>query len=50
MSFYGKWETWKEVCIPKNSVTDDRAHAMYSFRQQHEGKYHTVESITQVSF
>ena len=59
-SFYGKWETWKVVYMPRNSIggtrgvafveAGDRAHAMYTFRQQHEGEYHTVESITQVGF
>lgn len=54
MSFYGVWETWKIVYVPKvmNGGTrgvafveaGDRAHAMYTFRQQYEGEYFTVES------
>lgn len=54
MSFYGKWETWKIVYIPK--VMDggirgvaiveagDQPHAMQTFREQYAGQYFTVES------
>lgn len=54
MGFYGKWDTWKVVYYPKvlNGtkgvafvVAGDRGHAMYTFRQQYEGQYSTVDSI-----
>ena len=54
MSFYGKWETWKIVYVPrelKGGVrgvafveAGDRGHAMQVFREQYSGEYHTVES------
>lgn len=54
MGFYGKWETWKIVYVPKVMnggvrgvalvEAGDRAHAMYTFHQQYAGQYHTVES------
>lgn len=54
MSFYGKWETYKIVYLPKvlnggvRGVAfveaGDRAHAMYTFRQQYAGEFSTVES------
>lgn len=54
MSFYGKWETWKIVYVPKvmNSgirgvalvEAGDRGHAMQTFREQYAGQYSTVES------
>ena len=54
MGFYGKWETWKIVYVPKVMnggirgvacvEAGDRSHAMYTFRQQYAGQYHTVES------
>lgn len=53
MSFYGKWETWKVVYIPKvmNAgirgvalvEAGDKAHALQVFREQYSGQYHTVE-------
>ena len=55
MSFYGKWETWKIVYVPKElnggvSVValveaGDRGHAIQVFREQYSGQYHTVESV-----
>ena len=54
MSFYGQWETWKIVYIPKvmnNGMRGvalveavDRQHAMNQFMNQYAGQYHTVES------
>lgn len=54
MSFYGKWETWKIVYIPKEMnggvrgvalvEAGDRGHAMQTFREQYAGEYTTVES------
>jgi hypothetical protein len=54
MGFYGKWETWKVVYIPKVMngglrgvalvEAGDYAHAMQSFREQYSGQYTTVES------
>ena len=59
MSFYGVWETWKVVYMPIDSTggrrgvafveAGDRAHAMQVFREQYEGQYFTVESITKLS-
>lgn len=57
MGFYGKWDTWKVVYYPKvlNGTlgvafveAGDQGHAMYTFRQQHEGEYSTVRSIEKV--
>jgi hypothetical protein len=55
MSFYGKWETWKIVYVPRelNGGTrgvafveaGDRAHAMQTFREQYSGQFHTVERV-----
>lgn len=55
MSFYGKWETWKIVYVPKELnggvrgvalvEAGDRGHAMQVFREQYSGQYHTVESV-----
>ncbi len=54
MAFYGKWETWKIVYIPKVMnggvrgvafvEAGDRHHAMQSFREQYTDQYTTVES------
>jgi hypothetical protein len=54
MAFYGVWETWKIVYVPKvmNGGTrgvalveaGDRGHAMQTFREQYAGEYTTVES------
>lgn len=54
MSFYGKWETWKVVYVPKvlnggvRGVAlveaGDRAHAMQVFREQYSEQYQVVES------
>ena len=54
MSFYGKWETWKIVYIPKEMnngargvaliEAGDHHHAMSQFQQQYAGQYYTVES------
>jgi hypothetical protein len=55
MSFYGKWETWKIVYLPKKDIYDgtrgvafveagDYGHAMQTFREQYSGQYVTVES------
>lgn len=59
MSFYGVWETWKIVYVPKVMnggmrgvafvEAGDRGHAMQVFREQYEGKYFTVESIQKMS-
>ena len=60
MGFYGKWETWKIVYLPKMKVMDgtsgvafveagDRGHAMYTFSQQYAGQYVTVESCEKLS-
>ena len=45
MAFYGKWETWKIIYIPKEMnggvrgvalvEAGDRHHAMLSFREQY---------------
>lgn len=55
MGFYGKWETWKIVYVPKEMnggvrgvalvEASDRGHAMQVFREQYSGQYHTVESV-----
>ncbi len=55
MGFYGKWETWKIVYVPKKLnggirgvalvEAGDRGHAMQVFREQYSGQYHTVESV-----
>ena len=54
MGFYGKWDTWKIVYVPKvmnNGArgvalveAGDRAHALGVFQQQYQGQYFTVES------
>lgn len=54
MSFYGKWETWKIIYVPKVMnggirgvalvEAGDRGHAMQTFREQYAGQYSTVES------
>ena len=54
MSFYGKWETWKVVYLPKDNPggvrgvafveAGDHGHAMQVFREQYQGQYWTVES------
>lgn len=54
MAFYGKWETWKIVYVPKVMnggvrgvalvEAGDRGHAMQTFREQYSGEYTTVES------
>lgn len=55
MAFYGKWETWKVVYLPKKDILDgtrgvalveagDYGHAMQTFREQYSGQYITVES------
>ena len=54
MSFYGNWETWKIVYVPKVMnggirgvalvEAGDRGHAMQTFREQYAGQYSTVES------
>lgn len=59
MGFYGKWETWKIVYYPKNSMggtrgvafveAGDHGHAMQTFREQYEGLYFTVESCKKLS-
>ena len=53
MAFYGKWETWKIVYIPKVMnggvrgvafvEAGDRGHAMQTFREQYAGQYFTIE-------
>lgn len=58
MSFYGKWETWKIVYLPVNSMggtrgvafveAGDHAHALYTFRQQYAGEYVTVITCEKV--
>ncbi len=55
MSFYGVWETWKIVYVPKVMnggvrgvafvEAGDRAHAMQTFREQYSGQYTTVERV-----
>ncbi len=55
MSFYGKWETWKIIYVPKvmNGGTrgvafveaGDRGHALQVFREQYSDEYTTVESV-----
>ena len=54
MAFYGQWETWKIVYIPKvmNNgqrgvalvEAGDRQHAMNQFMKLYEGQFHTIES------
>lgn len=54
MSFYGRWDTWKIVYIPKvmnNGMrgvalveAGDRQHAMQQFMEQYSGQFHTIES------
>lgn len=54
MSFYGKWETWKIVYIPKIMnggmrgvafiEAGDQGHALHMFQEQYAGQYQTVES------
>ena len=58
MSFYGKWETWKIVYIPREMNNGargvalveaaDHHHAMSQFQQQYRGQYATVESCTRL--
>ena len=54
MSYYGKWETWKIVYMPKQPSpagvrgvafveAGDRQHALQVFREQYWGQYHAVE-------
>ena len=55
MGFYGKWDTWKVVYVPKEMngglrgvvlvEAGDKAHAMQTFREQYAGQYHTVQSV-----
>ena len=59
MCFYGVWETWKVVYVPKVMnggmrgvafvEAGDRGHAMQVFREQYQGQYSTVESIKKLS-
>ena len=59
MGFYGVWETWKIVYVPKVMnggirgvafvEAGDRGHAMQVFREQYKGKYTIVESIKKLS-
>ena len=54
MSYYGPLETWKIVYVPTTMnggmrgvalvEADSHQMAMYTFRQQYSGQYHTVES------
>lgn len=55
MGFYGKWDTWKIVYLPKMKIMDgtrgvafveagDRGHAMHTFSQLYAGQYVTVQS------
>ncbi len=54
MAFYGVWETWKIVYIPKVMnggvrgvafvEAGDRHHAMHTFMQEYAGEYTTIES------
>ena len=54
MSFYGQWETWKIIYVPRNSTggtrgialveAGDRHHAMYTFGQEYAGQYTSIES------
>ena len=54
MAFYGVWDTWKIVYIPKEMnggvrgvaivEAGDRGHAMQTFREQYAGEYSTVET------
>jgi hypothetical protein len=58
MSFYGKYETWKIVYVPKVMnggmrgvalvEAGDHHHAMYTFSQQYAGQYTVVESCTKL--
>ena len=58
MSFYGQWETWKIVYIPKVMnggirgvafvEAGDHGHAMQTFREQYSDQYLTVESCTRL--
>lgn len=58
MGFYGVWETWKIVYIPKVMnggmrgvafvEAGDRGHAMQVFREQYDGEYLTVQSIEKI--
>lgn len=58
MSFYGPTETWKVVYSPvvlnggMRGVAlveaPDYQQAMYTFRQQYAGQYHTVDSCTKL--
>jgi hypothetical protein len=55
MAYYGQWETWKVVYLPKKDIMDgtrgvalveagDRHHAMQTFREQYSGQYVTIQS------
>ena len=54
MAFYGVWETWKIVYIPKVMnggvrgvafvEAGDRHHAIHTFMQEYAGEYTTIES------
>lgn len=58
MAFYGTWDTWKIVYVPKVMnggirgvafvQAGDRGHAMQTFRELYSGEYTTVESIEKV--
>ena len=53
MAFYGIWETWKIVYVPKQMnggirgvafvEAGDRQHAIYTFNQLYAGQYTTIE-------
>lgn len=60
MGFYGVWETWKVVYLPKKDIMDgtrgvafveagDQGHAMSVFRELYRDKFITVESIRKLS-
>ena len=58
MSFYKSKETWKVVYNPKDNTggkmgvalveATDHHDAMFTFRQQYEGEYTTVDSCTKL--
>ena len=59
MAFYGKWETWKIIYYPVNSMggvrgvafveAGDQGHAMQTFREQYSGQYVTVISCKRLA-
>lgn len=58
MGFYGKYDTWKIVYIPREMSggmrgvalveAGDHHHAMQTFMEQYAGQYSTIDSCTKL--